>query len=50
MKAEKVINVLAAISVLFLAWVAISYIDVIAHNLTMCEYLPFNIFSVLYGI
>ena len=50
MKAKTAINVLAVICMLFVAWVVISIIDVYAHNLTTCEYLPFNIFSVLYGI
>lgn len=50
MKAKTIINVLAVISAVFLLWGAISIIDVIAHNLTTCEYLPFNIFTVLYGI
>lgn len=45
-------NIIVAISVLFLAWLIVSYFDVISHNLPGAvdsyQYHPWNIFTMLF--
>ena len=42
-------NILTGLGVLMIAWVFISWMDIVAHNLTLQEYLPYNFFTVVFG-
>lgn len=47
---KAVCNAVIVLEVLFLLWVLVSFIDINAHNLTTCEYMPWNFFIVFFGI
>ena len=44
---KKVETISCVISALVLLWIAVSYIDVVAHNLTTCHYQWWNFFEFL---
>lgn len=37
-----------AVVVLLLAWAAISYLDIISHNMTTCQYWQHNLFTLIF--
>ena len=39
-----------AVSVLLLTWIAVSYFDIISHNMTTCIYWKYNLFVMLGGL
>ena len=46
--ADKLINVICALSIIFWLWLIISYIDIISHNLTTCEYQSWNLLILMF--
>lgn len=48
MKNEKILNIVFYIMMAFAAWVAISTLDVMAHNLTTATYARWNFWELLF--
>lgn len=46
-KGEIILNVITAVSLMIFAWLFVSYIDIIAHNLTTQTYASWNAWEIM---
>lgn len=46
-KGEIILNVITAVSLMIFAWLFVSYIDIIAHNLTTQQYASWNAWEIM---
>lgn len=51
---KKITNIFAVLSVIFIIWITISFIDINAHNSPFCpdyhQYADWNFFSIVFGV
>lgn len=48
MKGEKIMTAMSLLSLLMMLWVVASYIDVVMHNMTTCNYAWWNLIAMFF--
>lgn len=48
MGSNKVMNIMSFLAILIIAWMIASYIDIVMHNMTTCNYAWWNLIAMFF--
>lgn len=48
MSSNKVMNIMSVVAILMITWMIASYIDIVMHNMTTCNYAWWNLIAMFF--